>query len=98
MFRKLPHWKKRVAGKSLPMEKFCIKKAERYWNQDRKLLLPMFELLYVWNMFKILGKKWKMIEAVYLIVDETIKQMDSGKCKCHDYLSFYLREKKFYHF
>ncbi|XP_054281033.1 tetratricopeptide repeat protein 39B-like isoform X2 [Macrosteles quadrilineatus] len=81
LMKKLPHWKKRVAGKSLPMEKFCIKKAERYWNQDRKLLLPMFELLYVWNMFKILGKKWKMIEAVYLIVDETIKQMDSGKLK-----------------
>lgn len=63
------------------MEKFCIKKAERYWNQDRKLLLPMFELIYVWNMFKVLGKKWEMIEAVYIIVDKTLNLMDSGKCK-----------------
>lgn len=63
------------------MEKFCIKKSERYWAQDKKLVLPVFELLYVWNMFKILGKKWDLIEPVYLIVDRTLKMMDSGKCK-----------------
>lgn len=45
------------------------------------LLLPVFELLYVWNMFKVLGKKWNLVEAVFVIVDKTLKLMDSGKRK-----------------
>uniref|UniRef100_A0A1B6HRS6 Tetratricopeptide repeat protein 39B n=1 Tax=Homalodisca liturata TaxID=320908 RepID=A0A1B6HRS6_9HEMI len=81
LMKNLPRWKKRVAGKSLPMEKFCIKKSERYWAQDRKLVLPVFELLYVWNMFKVLGKKWSLVEAVFIIVDKTLNLMNSGKLK-----------------
>ena len=45
------------------MEKFCVKKSERYWAQDKQLVLPIFELMYVWNLFKVVGKKWELCEA-----------------------------------
>lgn len=79
--RNVPKWKQRVAGKSLPMEKFCVKKSERYWSQDKQLVLPVFELMYVWNLFKVLGKKYELCEAVYRVVDRTLRHLDTGKCK-----------------
>lgn len=46
----------RIAGKSLPMEKFIAKRAARYRAQQSRLVLPIIELLYLWNMFKFIGK------------------------------------------
>lgn len=79
LMKNIPKWKQRVAGKSLPMEKFCVKKSERYWSQDRQLILPVFELMYLWNLFKVLGKKWELCEAVYRVVDRTLRSFDAGK-------------------
>lgn len=79
IMKNIPKWKQRVAGKSLPMEKFCVKKSERYWAQDKQLVLPIFELMYVWNLFKVLGKKWELCEAVYRVVDRTLRHLDAGK-------------------
>jgi hypothetical protein len=36
------------------MEKFAIKKAERFLDQGNRLLLPSLELVYVWNGFRYL--------------------------------------------
>jgi tetratricopeptide (TPR) repeat protein len=72
----LPKWKQRIAGKSLPMEKFAIKKAERYTNQDNHLVLPALELLYIWNYFKIISKKMELCDNVYRIIDKCYKMFD----------------------
>jgi len=34
--------KQRIAGKSLPVEKFAVKKSVRYFEQDRHLTLPAY--------------------------------------------------------
>lgn len=65
-----PNFKQRIAGKSLPMEKFVIKKTERYFAQKKNLVLPVFELMYVWNMFKILGKRQDKLMAVFKIIED----------------------------
>ncbi|NP_001153334.1 tetratricopeptide repeat domain 39B isoform X1 [Nasonia vitripennis] len=65
-----PTYKQRIAGKSLPMEKFVIKKAERYFAQKKNLVLPVFELMYIWNLFKIVGKHQDKFMAVFKTIEE----------------------------
>ncbi|XP_046407172.1 tetratricopeptide repeat protein 39B-like [Ischnura elegans] len=77
LMKNAPQWKQRIAGKSLPMEKFAVKKTERYFAQGKTLLLPAFELLYVWNLFKVLGKKWQLVEGVYKLVEEELKLLNN---------------------
>ncbi len=39
-FRGVPQSIQRIAGKSLPIEKFAMKKALRYFDQGKRLTLP----------------------------------------------------------
>ena len=66
----VPGLKQRIAGKSLPMEKYAGRKAERWHKQGGRLLVPGLELVYLWNGFSILGKQYSLVEAVYVAVQE----------------------------
>ncbi|XP_069693865.1 tetratricopeptide repeat protein 39B-like [Periplaneta americana] len=79
LMRDAPQWKQRIAGKSLPMEKFAVKKTERFFAQKKMLVLPGLELLYVWNLFKVLGKKRDLIQNMYKIIEKTLNKLDSQK-------------------
>lgn len=74
-----PQWKQRIAGKSLPMEKFAVKKTERFFAQEKHLILPALELMYVWNLFKVVGKKWKLMEELYKLIEKSEKQLMATK-------------------
>ncbi|KAG8235382.1 hypothetical protein J437_LFUL009241 [Ladona fulva] len=76
LMRNAPQWKQRIAGKSLPMEKFAVKKTERFFAQKKTLLLPALELLFLWNLFKVLGKKWALVESVYKLVEEALVELN----------------------
>ena len=65
-----PTHKQRIAGKSLPMEKFVIKKTERYFAQKKNLVLPVFELMYVWNLFRIVGKRSDKLMSVFKTIED----------------------------
>ncbi|XP_054091583.1 tetratricopeptide repeat protein 39B-like isoform X3 [Zeugodacus cucurbitae] len=58
-----PKYKQRIAGKSLPMEKFICKKVARYFAQNHYLCLPAVELMFVWNAFKVLSKNYQLADA-----------------------------------
>lgn len=73
-----PTFKQRVAGKSLPIEKFVIKKTERYFAQKSKLILPIFELMYVWNMFRTIGKRQDLILNIFKLIEEEEKQLKNS--------------------
>ena len=77
--RHVPSWKQRIAGKSLPMEKFAIAKADRFLAQGNYLVLPALELIYVWNGFKVLGKSWQLMEPVFLLVENCLKDIEVEK-------------------
>lgn len=54
------------------MEKFIVKRSERYFKQDKQLMLPAIELLYLWNLFRILGKDWKFADNVLRLIEKAI--------------------------
>ena len=74
--REVPLHKQRIAGKSIPMEKFVIKKSERFFAQNDRLCLPALELLYVWNFMRIIGKQWSMVESFYHLIERTMKDLE----------------------
>uniref|UniRef100_A0A1A9WYA6 Tetratricopeptide repeat protein 39B n=1 Tax=Glossina brevipalpis TaxID=37001 RepID=A0A1A9WYA6_9MUSC len=70
-----PTYKQRIAGKSLPMEKFVCKKVKRYFSQDKWLCLPAIELMYVWNTFKVLGKHYSVADNIYQIIESKLNEL-----------------------
>jgi len=76
LMREVPLHKQRIAGKSIPMEKFVIKKSERFFAQNDRLCLPALELLYVWNFMRIIGKQWALIENFYHLIERTLKDLE----------------------
>jgi len=56
--------KQRIAGKSLPSEKFAVKKSERYFAQSGRLTLAAHELVYTWNGFSILVNRPDLLGTI----------------------------------
>ncbi|PWN42672.1 hypothetical protein IE81DRAFT_289951 [Ceraceosorus guamensis] len=48
LFRTVPDAMQRIAGKSIPMEKYCARKAKKFIKQKR-LLLPAVEFSYIYH-------------------------------------------------
>ena len=63
------------------MEKFAIRKAERFLDQGNHLTLPSLELIYVWNGFRTLGKSWTLVDPVYVLVEKTLKEVQINRGK-----------------
>ncbi|XP_045482723.1 tetratricopeptide repeat protein 39B-like isoform X3 [Harmonia axyridis] len=80
LMKDVPKYKQRIAGKSIPMEKFVIKKAERYFNQQQNLILPVIELMYLWNLFKVF-KQFNITDRVYKLLEKTLASLPSNNSK-----------------
>ncbi|XP_028729122.1 tetratricopeptide repeat protein 39B isoform X2 [Peromyscus leucopus] len=73
LFRQVDGLKQRIAGKSLPTEKFAVRKARRYSpfsGAPGKLVLPALEMMYVWNGFSIVGKRKDLSENLLVTVEK----------------------------
>ncbi|XP_062974445.1 tetratricopeptide repeat protein 39A isoform X2 [Elgaria multicarinata webbii] len=57
LFRAVPSLKLKIAGKSLPTEKFAIRKSRRYLSPNPvSLPVPVLEMMYIWNGYAVIGK------------------------------------------
>lgn len=74
----VPKYKQRIAGKSLPMEKFAVKKSQRFSNQNNRLFLPAIELLYLWNLFNVFGKRKSLCDNLYRLIDKNTKDLEKN--------------------
>ncbi|KAI5609288.1 tetratricopeptide repeat protein 39B [Silurus asotus] len=70
LFRQVEGLKQRLAGKSIPTEKFAVRKARRYTgDKPVKLVIPALEMMYVWNGFTIVGKQPDATEALLITIE-----------------------------
>lgn len=82
--RDVPKYKQKIAGKSLPMEKFAIKKSERFFQQNNTLILPMIELMFLWNAFKTLKTSFQLADKILKLIESAIRNL-SCSVPCNKY-------------
>ncbi|KAG5260636.1 hypothetical protein AALO_G00294740 [Alosa alosa] len=71
LFRQVEGLKQRLAGKSIPIEKFAVRKARRYASPTPvKLVIPALEMMYIWNGFTIAGKRSDAAEALLITIEK----------------------------
>uniref|UniRef100_A0A671Y0U3 Zgc:158403 n=1 Tax=Sparus aurata TaxID=8175 RepID=A0A671Y0U3_SPAAU len=71
LFRKVPTFKQKIAGKSPPTEKFAIRKARRYKAPSPiKLPVPVLEMMYMWNGFSMISKRPELTEGMMQTLTE----------------------------
>ncbi|OMJ30405.1 Tetratricopeptide repeat protein 39B [Smittium culicis] len=74
MLSEIPGLKKKIAGKSIAIEKFVIRKSRKFFTQEKFLLLPSLELLLVLNFIdKMPSERLK-----YLLEKKVNKQLSSS--------------------
>ncbi|KAF3699661.1 Tetratricopeptide repeat protein 39A [Channa argus] len=65
LFRRVPTFKQKIAGKSPPTEKFAIRKARRYKaSSPVRLPVPVLEMMYMWNGFSMISKQPELTEGM----------------------------------
>ncbi|XP_063311228.1 tetratricopeptide repeat protein 39B isoform X1 [Pelobates fuscus] len=82
LFRQVESLKQRIAGKSIPTEKFAVRKSRRYASSNPvNLVLPALEMMYVWNGFTIVGRRSDLTENLLVTIEkaETALQNDKNQ-------------------
>ncbi|XP_031556159.1 tetratricopeptide repeat protein 39B-like [Actinia tenebrosa] len=79
MFRHLPNYKQRIAGKSIPFEKYSIHKSVKYFSQGNWLFLPGLELIYMWNGFQVLRRRPDLSRHLLNLVITEQQKLDQDK-------------------
>ncbi|KAE8279521.1 Tetratricopeptide repeat protein 39B [Larimichthys crocea] len=76
--RQVEGLKQRLAGKSIPTEKFAVRKSRRYKAANPvPLVIPALEMMYVWNGFTIVGKRADSTESLLVTIETAEEQLRS---------------------
>lgn len=79
LFRQVEGLRQRLAGKSIPTEKLATRKARRYSSQTPiKLVLPVLEMMYMWNGFTIVGKNPDATEALLVTIEKAEQNLSAS--------------------
>uniref|UniRef100_A0A673W3P2 Tetratricopeptide repeat protein 39B n=1 Tax=Salmo trutta TaxID=8032 RepID=A0A673W3P2_SALTR len=83
LFRQVEGLKQRLAGKSIPTEKFAVRKSRRYnaASNPVKLVVPALEMMYVWNGFTIVGKRADTTESLLITIEKTEEELRNDPSK-----------------
>ncbi|EUB56265.1 Tetratricopeptide repeat protein 39B [Echinococcus granulosus] len=75
LLESVPQMIQRIAGKSLPIEKFALKKALRFFEQGKRLTLPGLEIMYLWSGFKLINDNRDLVNKFLLIIEAKIHSL-----------------------
>nr|XP_035107315.1 tetratricopeptide repeat protein 39A isoform X7 [Callithrix jacchus] len=79
LFRAVPGLKLKIAGKSLPTEKFAIRKSRRYLSSNPiSLPVPALEMMYIWNGYAVIGKQPKLTDGILEIITKAEEMLEKG--------------------
>uniref|UniRef100_A0A8C8R985 Tetratricopeptide repeat domain 39A n=1 Tax=Pelusios castaneus TaxID=367368 RepID=A0A8C8R985_9SAUR len=84
LFRAVPSLKLKIAGKSLPTEKFAIRKSRRYLSSNPiPSPVPALEMMYIWNGYAVIGKCPELTEGML----ETLTEAEAALEKTRELLA-----------
>ncbi|XP_072512182.1 tetratricopeptide repeat protein 39B isoform X3 [Notamacropus eugenii] len=88
LFRQVEGLKQRIAGKSIPTEKFAVRKSRRYSSASYpvKLILPALEMMYIWNGFTVVGKRPDLTENLLITIEKAEATLQN-ETQCNDYFT-----------
>lgn len=69
--------RKRYAGRSYPAEKFAVERAKKFLQRDHQMILPVFELFYVWNVFAMMKTDPNLLRPIVDRIDEKLLVVDT---------------------
>ncbi|KAM8935414.1 tetratricopeptide repeat protein 39A isoform 5-T6 [Lycaon pictus] len=79
LFRAVPGLKLKIAGKSLPTEKFAIRKSRRYLSpKPVSLPIPALEMMYIWNGYAVIGKQPELTDRILGIITKAEEMLEKG--------------------
>ncbi|CAO2588463.1 Tetratricopeptide repeat protein 39A [Lemmus lemmus] len=79
LFRAVPGLKLKIAGKSLPTEKFAIRKSRRYLSPNPiSLPIPALEMMYIWNGYAVIGKQPKLTHEMLEVITKAEEMLAMG--------------------
>jgi len=69
----VPKLKRHLGGKRAFHEKIVLDRSKRYANKVNDMLLPAFELIYIWNIFKMMSSDLSLLYPMLEMVEEKLK-------------------------
>ncbi|KAJ2994282.1 hypothetical protein HDV02_001717 [Globomyces sp. JEL0801] len=79
IMKEVPKHLKKVAGKSIPLEKFVARKARKYFIQNERLLIPGLEILYMWNGFDLIPED--RLKEIVQELDTILEDLDDQQSR-----------------
>jgi tetratricopeptide (TPR) repeat protein len=74
LFHDVPGKMQRIAGKSIPMEKYCARKAKKFIGQDR-LLLPAIEFSYIYHCLTN-APRYSLCDSQLVDISEALREIN----------------------
>lgn len=79
----IPEIKRSVGGKLAFHEKLVLTRARKFVNTSEDMVMPVFELMYVWNIFNQMGNNPDLFKPMLNLLEIKLKSLDKkdGKVK-----------------
>ncbi|XP_015928028.1 tetratricopeptide repeat protein 39B [Parasteatoda tepidariorum] len=79
LMEKVPSLKQRLAGKSIPLEKYVVRKSVKFVSQKGRLIVPALELVYIWNSFPMIAKSRELTENILCKINNIFSSLGDAK-------------------
>ncbi|XP_064477319.1 tetratricopeptide repeat protein 39B-like isoform X2 [Ornithodoros turicata] len=79
LLRQVPALKQKIAGKSIPIEKFVVKKSQKFFDNGQRLTLPAVEIMYMWNSFPMIGRNEKLLLRILCLIENAVPEVTKRK-------------------
>ena len=76
-----PSLRRRVAGKTIFVEKFVTKRCQIYLDDDEQLTLPILELFLVWNIFPMMRNSTECLHRFKASIDAKLTSLEGNNNK-----------------
>ncbi|KAI1291920.1 Tetratricopeptide repeat protein 39B [Halotydeus destructor] len=77
--RSIPKLRKRISGKTIPLEKLAIACSGKYFRQNECLSLPAYEVFYFLNIFAHTGGRHELIKPMLARIEKDLSKFDTVK-------------------